>query len=461
MSNYEGMPPETPAKPIQRNKRELTSAEKVSPLDKKNKTSSKASSKAARKLLESPKMGERTDIVNILQAIQGIQKDVSSLPKIEQSVLAVQETIKEFQTSLEHTQSELSDACEEIVQLKARCDELDSLKGDIACLKSQNANLEKKVIDMENYSRRENLIIHGLMPSKNSFNLRGSQENCFETALSLFEMLGVGPCPMQRCHRLPRKPDSAQKQPAPLIIRFVCYQDKMNIMRNRGKLRGTSIFLKDDETLQVECKQAALRPIVRFLKQHDPSTAIVKSDSIRFRGNIYPLQKIKDIPIDISPLGLLVNETHTLFAGETCPLSNLYDCKLIADGVSFSSAEQFYQVQKCKAMGKPDIAIKILAAETAREAMVLGKQCATTKAWTASTGKEIMEKIAATKLQQVPEFQAMLKSNVGKILVEATVNPVWGSGVPIYAQDALNVDLWKGENMLGKILQCLTDSLPH
>ena len=325
MSNCEGMPHETPAKPIQRNKRGLTSAEKVSPLDKKNKTSSTSASKAAKKLLESPKMGDRTDIENILQAIQGIQKDVSSLPKIEQSVLAVQETIKEFQTSLEHTQAELSDACEEILQLKARCDELDTLKGDIACLKAQNENLEKKVTDMEKYSRRENLIIHGLMPSKNSFNLRGSQENCFETALSLFEMLGVGPCPMQRCHRLPRKPDlRTHNQPAPLIIHFVCYQDKMNIMKNRGKLRGTSIYLKDDETPQVECKQTALRPIVRFLKQHDPSTAIVKSDSIRFRGNIYPLQKINDIPIDLSPLGLLANETHTLFSGETCPLSNLY-----------------------------------------------------------------------------------------------------------------------------------------
>ena len=99
----------------------------MSPLDKKTKPSI---SKASRKLIESPEMSatknKGTD--DITQMLLSIQKDVSSLPQIEKRVQEVQSTLNEFHASLEYTQPQLGDACEEIVQLKARWDDYDMLR---------------------------------------------------------------------------------------------------------------------------------------------------------------------------------------------------------------------------------------------------------------------------------------------------------------------------------------------
>ena len=53
-------------------------------------------------------------------------------------------TLLEVTQSLELTQTELSAACEEILSLKARCDEYDGLQSHVQSMPLRQAQLEKK-----------------------------------------------------------------------------------------------------------------------------------------------------------------------------------------------------------------------------------------------------------------------------------------------------------------------------
>ena len=108
---------------------------------------------------------------------------------------------------------------------------------------------------------------------------------------------------------------------------------------------------------------------------------------------------------------------------------------------------------KCKAMGKNDIAEKVLSSEFSREAMVIGKACPTPNEWKISTGADLMKIVIEAKAQQVAEFRELLTKHTGKTFVEATVNPVWGIGLPIHIPDIMDPKKWKSKNQLGKIIK--------
>ena len=114
-----------------------------------------------------------------------------------------------------------------------------------------------------------------------------------------------------------RASNSAHGKIPPLIIRFISYQDKLAVLWNRSRLRGTQIYLKDDIPAELECKQTALRPIVNHLKPQDPAASIVNGDQIRFKGKNYNLKTITNIPADLSTIGIKENEKHVVFSGET------------------------------------------------------------------------------------------------------------------------------------------------
>ena len=267
---------------------------------------------------------------------------------------------------------------------------------------------------------------------------------CFQTAHKFFENLGVPCFLLQRCHRHNRSNNFANPAnapnpvAAPLIVRFVSFQNKLTVLKNSSRLCGTSIYMKDDVNQLVEFKQVALRPIVWFLNNKTKSRAVLQGENIKYKEKLYDIKHINDIPVDLSSLGFNVNQSHVMFSGETCPLSNLYHCSIMIDAVQYFSTEQMYQTLKCMAMGKVDIADKVLSSETSREAMVIGKACITSNECKLSSGKDLMKNVIEAKAQQVAEFQELLTKHAGKTFVEATVNPVWGIGLPIYIADIMD-----------------------
>ena len=211
-------------------------------------------------------------------------------------------------------------------------------------------------------------------------------------------------------------------------------------------------------SVDTECTQAILRPIAFHLKSIDPTTTVIK-EKIKFKGQLYGIKDIQKIPTDLTPVGMKEDDSNVLFCGETCPLSNLFECQIVIGNTEYKSSEHFYQSEKCKSLGKADIAQKVMEAKTPREAMLVGKAVRPPPGWVKVTGVDIMKAVIAEKAAQVPLFRQLLIKLQGKTLVESTVNRVWGNGVSLHSKDALNKHTWHGENLLGKVLSEIQKSL--
>ena len=302
------------------------------------------------------------------------------------------------------------------------------------------SELEDKIISQDAYSRRENLIVNGLPEDPG--------EDCIVTAQNLFIKMDVGPCQVQRCHRLGQV---RNKNPRPLIIRFVCFQDKIKIMKNRSKLKGTNIFVNDDYPREIEKKRAVLRPLLRFAKKEDPRATLI-ADKLRLNGAVYSLDAIRDSPLDVTKVGTLSTQSNIMSAGEFSPLSNLYPCTIITPEIVYNSSEQYFQAEKCVQLKRPDIAQLVIAASTGREAMEIGKVVHASKEWSEKEGLEIMNKVILCKFEQVKAFKELVKSGNDKCFVEASRNTTWGIGMPFNDIHISDPAKWKGDNLMGNLL---------
>ena len=226
---------------------------------------------------------------------------------------------------------------------------------------------------------------------------------------------------LQRCHRIGRRAD--KNRPRAIIVIISNFGDKMKVMSQGAKLKGTGLYIKDDFPAEWAAKRASLRPVLKVAKEHDESAALIQ-DKLRFKGTLYTTQTVQKIPLSLDTIGIKQSDKHLLFRGQYSSLSNLYPCTLELDGVTYNSAEQLYQYKKAIALGKNQVADKIIQSQTPYEAMKEGKTVDAPEEWVVSTGVEIMKDVAAIKYSQNTSFRSCLHANKGRCFVEVTRNKI-------------------------------------
>ena len=142
------------------------------------------------------------------------------------------------------------------------------------------------------------------------------------------------------------------------------------------------------------------------------------------------------------------------FLGKYCPLSNFYQCEFELDGNRYSCVEQGYQAAKAEYCNRADIAERIMTTEDPR----LMKRCADEikdKDWiTSGTAKETMCRLLRAKFDQCDRPQEALKATRNMTLVEANAHDTyWGAGMSKGNVNIGNPQLYKGQNVLGQLLQ--------
>ena len=123
------------------------------------------------------------------------------------------------------------------------------LKNFVKELQHQNQNLENRIEEQAQYSRRNCLIIHGLQVSQN--------ESTDQLVLDTFQRcLGVTAKAgdLDRSHRLnyPKKP---------IIVKFISHNLKQLIYNNKKKLKETQILIT--EALIKKRKECLVKPASR------------------------------------------------------------------------------------------------------------------------------------------------------------------------------------------------------
>lgn len=147
-------------------------------------------------------------------------------------------------------------------------------------------------------------------------------------------------------------------------------------------------------------------------------------------------------------------------ADATC-LSQWFPAQFDVDGIAYKTTEHFMMANKANLFDDFDAQKKILKCLTPREAKQLGRQV---RNFDSQVWKEHRTKIVLrgnlNKFEQNPELKKYLISTAPSILVEASpTDSVWGIGMAGENPNALDPQLWCGENLLGFALMEVRDDL--
>lgn len=109
------------------------------------------------------------------------------------------------------------------------------LRSEVASLDKTLVKLTEKYDDLENRSRRDNIIIHGLAEYS------GGDSSTLMEIVSEFitTKLQIECPPIERCHILGRKREGTRR---PVILKMLDFRGKSAIMSNVSKLKGCDLY---------------------------------------------------------------------------------------------------------------------------------------------------------------------------------------------------------------------------
>ena len=170
--------------------------------------------------------------------------------------------------------------------LNFNLEEVNDLRDEIARKDSEIQGLEEKLVELEQYQRRDNLRIFGI-PEK-------ANEDTDGVALKLFEdKLGIQlrRDDISRSHRIGPKVAGKVR---PIIIKFTNYRPRNAVFRSKRKLKGTNITIKEDlcsERLQL-LRAATEKFGHRQVFSQDGKIVVIKNDNKHFITSKHELSRL-------------------------------------------------------------------------------------------------------------------------------------------------------------------------
>ena len=142
-------------------------------------------------------------------------------------------------------------------------------------------------------------------------------------------------------------------------------------------------------------------------------------------------------------------------------LSNWYHSDFRIDNVSFSSMEQYMMYKKAVCFADTEIAYKILETSNVAEIKTLGRQVSryNENIWNGIRQIVVYEGLI-NKFSQSILLKEQLKETKDAILAECAVKDwIWGIGLSMNDPKRLDMNQWKGQNLLGYTLMMVRERL--
>ncbi|XP_077564711.1 uncharacterized protein LOC144180202 [Haemaphysalis longicornis] len=188
--------------------------------------------------------------------------------------------IQDIKNQLTTTDVTITDLCKRITDLEKHCTALSSMRTELDGLKTLTiemndkiCNLESRVDDSENRSRRNNFIFYGIPDTTKTETFSYSEEiiirHCSDTL-----KLTIPPSKIERAHRLGR---FSEERNRPIIVKFQSSKTKELILSNGRKFKDTDFSVGED-----------FSPAVRHARKHLIAFARTESTAftVRFKTHI-------------------------------------------------------------------------------------------------------------------------------------------------------------------------------
>ena len=142
-------------------------------------------------------------------------------------------------------------------------------------------------------------------------------------------------------------------------------------------------------------------------------------------------------------------------------LSNWYSSDFIVDNIKFSSMEQYMMYKKAVCFADTEIAYKILETSNVAEIKTLGRQVSryNENIWN-GIRQIVVYAGLINKFSQSILLKEQLKETKDAILAECAVKDwIWGIGLSMNDPKRLDMNQWKGQNLLGYTLMMVRERL--
>ena len=241
-----------------------------------------------------------------------------------------------------------------------------------------------------------------------------------------------------------------------ISVTFIRCDDKEKVMSIKNKL-PSGIYINNEYPLHVKRIRDTLRPIIRLAKNdpHYKEKSKLEGDHLVINGTNFGICDLDKLPSDLAPYKAAQKEDscHIAFHGELGPYSNFHRSSFILKDQQFHSAEQWIQYQKALLIGDSFTANQILATTMPYESKRLGYHVNgfDIGRWKNEGYYLCLEGIKA-KFAQNPPLLNMLKSTEPKVLVESSLDRLWGTEVQLLDLDALNPEKWHGTGWMSAML---------
>ena len=218
-------------------------------------------------------MEEKFDlIVSQLANLQGIPAQLNALEarltNIEKKCINLDAVVKDMAESVDFLDKDLADT-KKVVDTKVDFNTFDHLRTELEALEK---SIVKKYEDLENRSRRNNLMFHGIPEGSEGTGHDACQTFIKEEILKgMLQISDVQSVEIQRAHRSPGGlPSDVHGKPRPIFVAFYKSTERDRILRVAPKIlktklyRGKKLFISDDVSLSVREKRKELR--LTFIK---------------------------------------------------------------------------------------------------------------------------------------------------------------------------------------------------
>ena len=342
-------------------------------------------------------------------------------------------------------------------------DKLSELEETVESLRQDNARLFNKSLQLETYSRRDNLIFEGVKETLN--------EDCQEIVSNAFKDMDLD-IAIVRAHRYGPRGGSNR----PIIIRLLNYDDKFKILAQRRSLSGSQVVIREDYPPEIERRRKILWPYIRAAYAGDPLSpetkvkAYLRGDKLVINNHVYRHDNLQSLPSFVKdnfnkPPSSRTSNNVTVFFSKDSPLSNFHRSRFEVDDVDYNSVEQYLSVHKAMLFDTAEVAKGIMRLDKPEEQKKRVKKLKNFNhdIWSRQAGP-ILDKALFAKFSQNENLKDYLIKTGSTTLGEASAHDrLFGIGLSIHNPNALDLEKWHGQNLQGtglmKVRQALIEGI--
>ncbi len=389
-----------------------------------------------------------------------------------------------FKKELKSEMTKLEAKVEETIQLK--CDEVKSDcvaqiqklsdKVDLALLntdairsqvKKVDTRLTDKVVKLEDYSRRKNLLFSGIKEAKNE-----KPADCLKLVKKQLAKVkcddnrDLSKCVVERCHRVGKR-NQNQTKPRDIVCRFLDWNDRQAVSDGRKHL-DKDVFVRADHAPEIANANRALKPILKVIQGTPYATkgrVQVRDGFIFVDNKKFSIRNLHQLPagIDYYQGNHVSTQFSLAYFGILSPFSNFHWAPFEIDGVTYVCSEQYITGCLAKLFDQDDIYIDVMATCDPYLMKKLAWQIKESDRFDQAEWEEKIPQVAydasSAKFGQNNYFAQCLIDTDNKIIAEATTEKPWGCGLKLDNQDVKDRFKWDCIGIMGETLMKVREEL--